>query len=243
MGWSDVHQFYLSGHNGVTEKIQRTINDVANSFCYIGFLLYECRENEYYKEKNYKSVVEYAEKELGFKKSTTYNFISVCERFSQRMYNRPSMQLDPKFRVFSFRKLVQMCSIKNLDILEQITPDHTVKEIIEIKKNSTRVEKNVSSKVPESPISGQMQVDDKSNIVEVNFEQVVSDPASAVKDFSTTIQFVYDEKVMLLKALDYRISFINTLLCDNDYLNSYPSEKLNLDLESDILLGIKEKLK
>lgn len=137
---------YLTGYSGVTQKIQRTIGQVADSFCYIGYLLYHCKKSEWFKELNYGSVIEYAEKELGFKKSTTYNFINVCERFSEYKSGMPSDYIDQKYKCFTFQKLVQMTSIKNLDMLEEINSDMTVKEIKE-KKISIRVEKQVINNI------------------------------------------------------------------------------------------------
>jgi hypothetical protein len=130
---------YLVGYTGITEKIQRTIKDIGNNFCYIGLLLIECKNNEWYKEGNYASVVEYAEKELGFKKSTTYNFMSVCDKFSKRKNDLPTDTIEDKYNCFTFQKLVQMSSIKNLALLEEIKPEDTVKEIKKL-KNSTRME-------------------------------------------------------------------------------------------------------
>lgn len=78
------NEFALLNLESTTKKITETINKVKDDFMYIGFLLWEVRELKHYTAKGYSSVIEYAEKELNFKQASTYNFISICERFSER---------------------------------------------------------------------------------------------------------------------------------------------------------------
>ena len=72
---------YLDGPMGVTEKIKKAMYDAARQFVYIGFLLWEVQEYGYYGEKGYADVYEYAEAELGFKRSSTKNFIDINIKF------------------------------------------------------------------------------------------------------------------------------------------------------------------
>ena len=67
---------HLHGERGVTQKIKKAMFDAAREFVYIGFLLWEVKEYEYHREGGYSNVYEYAEAELGFKRSSTKNFIS-----------------------------------------------------------------------------------------------------------------------------------------------------------------------
>ncbi|MCX7748829.1 MAG: hypothetical protein N2645_18365 [Clostridia bacterium] len=124
----------LSGEHGVTSKIKRTLKDIANNFVYIGFLLWEVREKKCYLQDGYSSIVDYAQQELGFSKQTTYNFISVCEKFSATdKEGRPTMHLSLQYKDFSYSQLSEMLSLSP-ERRRIITSDMTVKQIREVKK-------------------------------------------------------------------------------------------------------------
>ncbi len=128
---SEVKYMYLDGH---TDKITKTLKEVASSFCYIGFLLWEVRRYKYYESRNYSNVVEYAEKELGFKKSTTMNYIRLCEVFSTRTASGdPSMNLNLQFQDYSASQLTEMLSMSN-EAIKLASPDMTVKQLRDVKK-------------------------------------------------------------------------------------------------------------
>lgn len=130
---------HLDGSNGVTEKIRRAMFDAARQFVYIGFLLWEVQEYGYYMEKGYASVYEYAERELGFKKSSTKNFIAINYQFGSRdgrpcgIAHERTMTLQPKYEQFNYSQLCEMLSMSDKQ-REKVTPDMTVKQIRELKK-------------------------------------------------------------------------------------------------------------
>ena len=131
---------YLDGPNGVTEKIKRAMYDVARQFVYIGFLLYEVQEYRYYLEKGYESVYEYAETELGFKRSSTKNFIAINYEFGCRngretggIAHQRTISLQSQYEQFNYSQLCEMLSMSPAKRAE-VTPDMTIKQIREIKK-------------------------------------------------------------------------------------------------------------
>lgn len=131
---------YLDGPEGVTEKIKKAMYDAARQFVYIGFLLWEVQEYGYYKEHGYQSVYEYAEAELGFKKSSTKNFIAINYEFGYRKINNGweradhrTMNIQPKYQDFNYSQLCEMLAMSPAK-RETITPDMTIKQIREIKK-------------------------------------------------------------------------------------------------------------
>jgi len=65
-----------------TSYIQKEVSNVAKSFCRIGYKLWEVKEDKLYLGQGYKNVSEYGQKVLGFQKSSTANYIAICERFS-----------------------------------------------------------------------------------------------------------------------------------------------------------------
>ena len=130
---------HLDGSNGVTEKIKHAMYDAARQFVYIGFLLWEVQEYGYYSEKGYASIYEYAEKELGFKKSSTKNFIAINYEFGCRnglprgIAHERTMSLQPQYQQFNYSQLCEMLSMSDKQ-REKVTPDMTVKQILELKR-------------------------------------------------------------------------------------------------------------
>ena len=137
-------------------KIKNTINEIANDFFTIGYYLWEIREYKYYLDRGYKDIVEFAEKELNFKKRSTYNFIAIVEHFAEYDNNSyPKMWIDKKYREYGYSQLTEMLSLAP-EQREIVKPDMTIKEIREIKKVSTAI----SSEPAEE------------KIIDANFEEV-----------------------------------------------------------------------
>lgn len=127
---------HLNGERGVTQKIKQAMHDAAKQFVYIGFLLWEVREYEYYYENNYANVYEYAEVELGFKRSSTKNFIAICENFckkNERFSRLPTMFLDERWSDYQYSQLTEMLAMSSKQ-REQTQPTMTVKQLREMKK-------------------------------------------------------------------------------------------------------------
>lgn len=127
---------HLSGERGVTQKIKGAMKDAARQFVYIGFLLWEVKQYEYFYEGNYSSVYEYAEAELGFKRSSTKNFIAICENFCRKSENfkgLPTMHLDDRWSDFQYSQLTEMLSMSPGQ-RAKATPDMTVKQLRQLKK-------------------------------------------------------------------------------------------------------------
>lgn len=131
---------YLDGPMGVTEKIKKAMYDVARQFVYIGFLLYEVQQYGYYREKGYQNVYEYAETELGFKRSSTKNFIAINYEFGCRngretggIAHQRTISLQSGYEQFNYSQLCEMLSMSPAK-RATVTPDMTIKQIREIKK-------------------------------------------------------------------------------------------------------------
>lgn len=137
---TDMTCNHLHGYNGVTEKIKRAMYDAAKQFVYIGFLLKEVRDYKYYEESGFDNVYEYAEFELGFKKSSTKNFIAIAETFgineytyAGRIERTQTMHLQPKYEKFNYSQLVELLAMSDAK-RDKATPDMTVKQLRELKK-------------------------------------------------------------------------------------------------------------
>lgn len=156
---------HLSGERGVTQKIKGAMQDAARQFVYIGFLLWEVKQYEYFYEGNYNSVYEYAETELGFKRSSTKNLIAICENFCRKDKNFngiPTMFLDEKWTDFQYSQLTEMLAMSAKQ-RDQAKPEMTVKQLRQLKK-----EKEAGQKVVEQITAGQtsgQKTENKSMVV------------------------------------------------------------------------------
>lgn len=124
---------YLDGDFGVTEKIKKAMYNVCKEYLYIGFLLREVKDYEYYKEKDYTDVYDYARQELGFKKSSVKNFIAISDTFCLVQKGTKTMFLEDKYERFKYSQLCEMLSLSDKQ-RENVSPDMTVKEIRALKK-------------------------------------------------------------------------------------------------------------
>lgn len=133
---NDLECNHLNGTMGVTQKIKNAMEETAKQFVYIGFLLWEVKEYKYYYENGYDSVYEYAEAELGFKRSSTKNFIAICETFCRRsgqFRETPTMFLADNWNQFKYSQLTEMLSM-SAEKRKQATPDMTIKQLRELKR-------------------------------------------------------------------------------------------------------------
>lgn len=133
---NDLECNHLNGTMGVTQKIKNAMEETAKQFVYIGFLLWEVKEYKYYYENGYDSVYSYAEAELGFKRSSTKNFIAICETFCRRsgqFRETPTMFLADNWNQFKYSQLTEMLSM-SAEKRKQATPDMTIKQLRELKR-------------------------------------------------------------------------------------------------------------
>lgn len=126
----------------VTNRIMQCVYNVTSNFLEIGFRLYECERYKYYSEAGYDSVCDYALSELGFKKSSTRNFIRVYERFCDHDIVKKALRTEKygishgnyiilqQYKNFSYSQLTELLSLSDPQI-EAIAPapEDTVKDI------------------------------------------------------------------------------------------------------------------
>lgn len=129
-----------------TNRIMQCIYNVTSNFIEIGFRLWECEEYHYYQELGFDSVCDYALHELGFKKSSTRNFIRVYERFCNHNVVKKAANdtsnarlqsniqgnytLLSEYKNFTYSQLTELLSLSDSQI-EAIAPapDDTVKKL------------------------------------------------------------------------------------------------------------------
>lgn len=137
-----------------TNRIKQCIYNVTSNFIEIGFRLWECERYQYYKELGFDNVCDYALHDLGFKKSSTRNFIRVYERFCSHdivikaakdtskssiksasiTFSQSNIQgnytLLHEYKNFTYSQLTELLSLSDSQI-EAIAPapDDTVKKL------------------------------------------------------------------------------------------------------------------
>lgn len=137
--------------DGYTSRIKKYQKEIVESFYFIGFNLLEIHDLKLFKVKGYNNIVEYAEKELSYKKSTTYNLMNIVKKFGcNRIENNNNatikhskINIDDKYKDYTYGQLKTMLSIPDED-LEKISPKMSVREI-EVFKTILK-SKNVSDK-------------------------------------------------------------------------------------------------
>ncbi len=157
---------FLDGPNGVTEKIKKAMYDAARTFVYIGLLLYEVQTYRYYEEKGYQNVYEYAEVELGFKRSSTKNLIAINTTFGTDRNGLHTMYLLPEYKDFKYSQLCEMLSMSAAK-REAVTPDMTVKEIRSLKKQPESPPDSSKEKI-NGQTSGQIKQETETVAITIN---------------------------------------------------------------------------
>lgn len=106
---------------------------IQTSFVKIGWYLKHIQKNELYREDGYANIYECAKDQFGYSQSTVSRFINICEKFSK---NHNSPELDDRYAGFDKSQMIEMLPM-DPEQLEKVTPDMTVKQIRDIKNETT----------------------------------------------------------------------------------------------------------
>lgn len=137
----------------------------AENFVAVGYYLKHIRDGELYKNKGYESIWECAKQELNLTQSTASRYISICEKFSS---DGDSPYLGEKYKEYGKSQLQELLTISDQKLIEQVTPDMSVKQIQKLKREN-KVEKDEHAQLGQTKeqtsennsyaaLSGQMQV-------------------------------------------------------------------------------------
>lgn len=117
-----------------TNDILNQVSNISKSFCKIGYCLWKLRKDKLYLSRDFKSLGDYAESVLHIKKSSAYNYIKVCERFSKYDgHGFPTANLKDSYTDFNFTQLSEILYLPE-KAAEEIKSDMTVSEIRNIRK-------------------------------------------------------------------------------------------------------------
>lgn len=124
--------------NEHVDVLKNKVNSVGSSYLDLAFYLYRFRQlkagnfsndQRFIYESEYLDIYTFAEKHLGFCKTTTKNMIAIVEKFA----DKEGLKLQSSFEDYSYSQLSELCSVEE-DKLDEFTSDMTIKEIREKKK-------------------------------------------------------------------------------------------------------------
>lgn len=113
----EVNEMSLSFAKDFIKYTNLEIGDIARSYFKIGFRLNEANDFGYCEMLGYKDIYELAEKEFGFKSTTTKNLMEVNRVYSDHLmstisggthYKKYSMEIDPRYKNYTQTQLVEM---------------------------------------------------------------------------------------------------------------------------------------
>lgn len=105
----------------------------AENFVAVGYYLKHIRDGGLYKNKGYKDIWECARQELNLTQSTASRYISICEKFSS---DGDSPYLGEKYKEYGKSQLQELLTISDQKLIEQVTPDMSVKQIQKLKREN-----------------------------------------------------------------------------------------------------------
>ncbi len=132
---SDTMTFYEAAF----AIIKSDLCDIANTYLNIAYRVYEIdtRIRKDGRKCKYKNIVDACEKELGFKKSTTYNMLKVVKTYGVDDKGKISYRQLTTYTKYSYSQLVEMLSLGS-EQRAAITPDTPVSAIRMLKKSNEK---------------------------------------------------------------------------------------------------------
>lgn len=113
------------------------IKSNAEGFVRIGYLLKVARDTNILEESGYKTVAEFAQAEYGLTKDVVSRFIAINDRYSVDGYSEKLLE---KYEGYGVAKLQEMLTLPD-EVIEEIKPSLTKREILDIKKEIAEEEK------------------------------------------------------------------------------------------------------
>lgn len=120
----------ITDYKDFKEALDTELNQTAESFVRIGYLLKQARDTNILADSGYKSVVDFAQAEYNIDKTQVSRFIHINDKFSEGGY---SDHLLPQYQGFGYSKLTLMLALPDA-VNEALTPDYSKSEINEIKQ-------------------------------------------------------------------------------------------------------------
>jgi len=130
---------YQKSYQEYKQELDGVLQQTAEGFVRIGYLLKVARDTNILAESGYSSVVEFAQAEYNIDKTQVSRFIHINDKFAEGGY---SDRLEERYQGFGYAKLTLMLQLPE-EINEEITPEYSKTEIQTLKEEMDE-EKKVS---------------------------------------------------------------------------------------------------
>lgn len=114
------------------KAIHSALSVVEKNFIKISFDLYWIYTSKAYKSMGCESITDFAQKEFGLSKTTTYDYLNLVERFGERDKEGKLLEgkIDPVYKDYSTSKLSAISGLSDKEIKSlDITPDMSTRDI------------------------------------------------------------------------------------------------------------------
>lgn len=140
------------------------LTDIKQCYIRLGFHLLEFDRCKYYEDFGYLTFAEFCAENIPLDKSAISRCMAVCDNFciKDTPFSSPKMFIDSRYSEYNYSQLCEMVSLKD-DERRKITPDMSVKQIREFKKDSRKCAVKETSQVATSQ---QEYLFDKSKLFE-----------------------------------------------------------------------------
>lgn len=128
-------QMTLNEWGEIKQRLRQELLGVKQSFVRIGYMLRQINDQKGYEQDGYKSIAEFAQKELGLHPSTTTRFMEINREYSIDGY---SERLRPEYLDLSRSQLEEMLKLPDED-RQMIQPDASREGIRELKRFNNAV--------------------------------------------------------------------------------------------------------
>ena len=145
----------------IDQRIARTAVEAAIE---IGYYLKQIRDRKLYEQAGCSDVYEYAQKQYGYDRSTTWRNMSRNDRFS---VGGNSPELAERYLGYGKSQLQEMISMTD-EQLGQVKPDMTVREMKDLKKKPEKAQKeseipDQKLKIPDQKVVATSQQDEENS--------------------------------------------------------------------------------
>lgn len=138
-------QMTLNDWLEIKQKLRQELLSVKQSFVRIGYMLRKVEEQKGYEQDGYKSIAEFAQKELGLHPSTTTRFMEINREYSIDGY---SERLRPEYLDLSRSQLEEMLKLPDED-KTMIQTDTSRESIRELKRFNNAVPETGANTIKE----------------------------------------------------------------------------------------------
>lgn len=144
--------------------IEEDVRNIKKGYISLGFHLNEMWQSCYYEELGYEDFYECVEKNFGLDKSAVSRCISVWKEFAaydENSYSR-KMWVDERYANYSYSQLAEMLPLKQEE-RRRVTPDMSVREIREFKKNlkNKKAKKSIENATEQKPVATSQPQEEK----------------------------------------------------------------------------------